>query len=346
MKKLNIKKIFIWLFLVLGGIAILLLVGIGVVLVKMNPLGLYVNKNVCRAETCAECHPQHYKEWHEGQLAAFAAVRKIMETDQAAEAAGPFCWKCHDPFKQGLDEGVTCEFCHGKTGETGCDQDDESLHIEVRKMGLKRLRDEKWCHQCHSITQPITGVDLQGTVHEWEQSKARKEGLMCQSCHMPLIGEGEEKHHFHGHYYPERNPLPGRKSISIKAITRENGKINVIVKNHVTAHYFPTGAQTKAIFLQVKGFVENNSKPVFEDKFLFLKRFKFEKFLGIQDFPYTVTKDTRMKPEEERKISFNIDKSIKISKMTATLRCGFVGDHGEKLEAWTSDYIVRKEIAF
>jgi hypothetical protein len=53
-----------------------------------------------------------------------------------------------------------------------------------------------------------------------------------------------------------------------------------------------------------------------------------------------------MKPEEERKISFNLDNSMKISKITATLRCGFVGDHGEKLEHWTSDYIARKEIAF
>ena len=70
-----------------------------------------------------------------------------MEAGQASEFAGPLCWKCHDPFKQGLDEGVTCEFCHGKTGETGCDQVDEDLHKKVRKAGLERLRDEKWCHK-------------------------------------------------------------------------------------------------------------------------------------------------------------------------------------------------------
>jgi hypothetical protein len=343
---MKIKKIVKWFLIVVGVIVIVLSVGINFVLVKMNPVGLFVNKDVCRAETCKGCHPQQYKEWHDGQLAAFAAVREIMEAGQAEEFAGPLCWKCHDPFKQGLDEGVTCEFCHGKTGDTGCDQADTDLHKEKRSKNLEYLRNEQWCHQCHTVTQLITGADLQGTVPEWEKSKARKDGLMCQSCHMPLIGEGEDKHHFHGHYYPGRNPLPGRKSVSIEAITMENGQLNVIVKNHVRSHYFPTGAHTKAIFLEVKGFAENTSKPVFEDKILFLKRFQFKKFLGIQDLPYTVYKDTRIKPEEERKITFNIDKSMKINKAIATLRFGFIGDFGEELEAWTSDYVAKKEVVF
>ena len=340
------KKILKWFLIVLGAIVIVLSVGLNIIVVKMNPVGLFVNKDVCRAETCKECHPQQYKEWHGGQLAAFAAVREIMEADQAAEAAGPLCWKCHDPFKQGLDECVTCEFCHGKTGDTGCDQEDMDLHVERRSKSLEYLRNEQWCHQCHTVTQLITGADLQGTVPEWEKSKAREDGLMCQSCHMPLIGEGEDKHHFHGHYYPGRNPIPGRKSVSIESITMENGQLNVMVKNHVRSHYFPTGAHTKAIFLEVKGFVENTRKTVFEDKFLFLKRFQFKKFLGIQDLPYTVYKDTRIKPEEERKITFNTDKSMKISKATATLRFGFLGDLGEELEAWTSDYVAKKEVVF
>lgn len=343
---MKIKKFLKWFFIGLGGIIILLSLGINFILIKKNPIGFYVNKDVCRAESCSQCHPQQYKEWNEGQLSAFAAVRKIMEANQASEFAGPLCWKCHDPFKQGLDEGVTCEFCHGKSGATGCEQKDEDLHVELRKRNLKRLRDEKWCHQCHTVTQIITGADLQGTIPEWEQSKAKKEGLMCQSCHMPLIGEGDQKHHFHGHYYPGRNPLPGRKSVSIESISIDKGKLNIVVKNHVTSHYFPTGAHTKALFLEVRGFDKNNSQPVFMDKFLFLKRFKFKKFLGIQDLPYTVYKDTRIKPEEERNVTFKINEPTKISKVIATLRYGFLGDLGEELESWTSDYIALKEVSF
>ena len=145
---------------------------------------------------------------------------------------------------------------------------------------------------------------------------------------------------------PAETPLPGRKSVSIEAISIQKGQLDVIVKNHVNSHYFPTGAHTKALFLEVKGFGDNIKKPVLEDQFLFLKRFQFKKFLGIQDLPYTVYKDTRIKPEEERNIRFTIDKQIKISKVVATLRFGFIGDLGEELEAWTSEYIAQKEVSF
>jgi len=308
------KTILKWILRSIGIISTILFVILILIIVKKNPVGFYVNADVCRAATCKECHPLQYKEWHNGQLSAFAAVREVMEADQAAEFAGPLCWKCHDPFKQGLDEGVTCEFCHGKTG---CD---ENLHDEVHKASLERLRDEKWCHQCHSIKQPLTGADLQGTVIEWEQSKARKDGLKCQDCHMPLIEAGGDKHHFHGHYYPGRNPLPGRKSVSIENISKETGKINVMLKNHISAHYFPSGAHTKAMILEVKGFAKDADKPLFQDKFILLKRFKFKKFLGIQDFPYTVYKDTRLKPEEERIITFITDESF-----TGCCRCKAAG---------------------
>jgi hypothetical protein len=342
---MKIKKIIKWTVLILIGLVVVLQIGVDFILVKMNPVGLFVNKNVCRADTCRECHPQQYKEWLDGQRAAFAAIRPIMEADQAAEAAGPLCWKCHDPFKQGLDEGVTCEFCHGKSGDTGCEQEDIDHHISFRKMGLERLKGQKWCFQCHSVIQPLTGADLQGTIKEWEQSKARQEGLMCQSCHMPIVGDGEMKHHFHGHYYPGRNPLKGRESLSIEEITLENGVINVFVKNHLTSHYLPSGAHTKALFLEVTCFDEKN-EPIFKDKYLFLKRFKFKKFLGIQELPYEVYKDTRIKPEEVRQVSFTTDKQNSTKKIVATLRCGFIGDLGEELEAWTSDYIEEKAAIF
>ena len=94
----------------------------------------------------------------------------------------------------------------------------------------------------------------------------------------------------------------------------------------------------------MNGFESNNDEPVFMDQFLFLKRFEFKKFLGIQDLPYTVYKDTRIKPEEERTISFPVDASIDLKKFIVTLRGGFIGDFGEEVEAWTSDILVQKEI--
>ncbi|MFC2174117.1 hypothetical protein ACFLU6_16085 [Acidobacteriota bacterium] len=208
------------------------------------------------------------------------------------------------------------------------------------------LRDDAFCHQCHSLLQPITKADLQGTVSEWQESTARKEGLSCQKCHMPLVGEGDEKHHFHGHYYPGRNPLPGRRSLSIEEIAKNPGFISVTVKNHVPAHYLPTGASFKAVFLEVKGFGETGQDPQFEDTFVFIKRFKFKNPIGLKDVPWTVAMDTRLKPEEERTITFETEKAEFLHRVVATIRCAFVGDFGFDPEWWTSDYIFEKEVVF
>lgn len=332
------KKIIKWILVIIGSFILICLVIIGIISVKFNPWGVGVGMAAHRAETCQECHPLIYKEWRDGMIAAFAAMKEPFLETREEEAAGFLCWKCHDPFKLGIDEGVTCEYCHGIDGTP-----EEDGH-EVYEKSLEALRNEKFCHQCHAVHQPFSGVDLHGTVGEWEQSKARKQGLTCQHCHMPVIGEGEDKHHFHGHYYPGRNPLPDRGNVIIKDIYKENGQINVIVLNPLISHSLPTGGNFNAMFLKVKGFDENSSKPIFEDQYVFIKRFEFKKALGIKEMPYTVSLNTRIKSEEERKITFTPDKSVRIRKIRATIRSAFVGDFGFEPLHYTSDFLAKKEI--
>jgi hypothetical protein len=269
-------------------------------------------------------------------------MREPFLKGQAEEFAGWACWKCHDPFKQGLDEGVTCEYCHGKSGG----RDDQMAICAERKRRIRLVQDETFCHGCHSVIHPITRLDFQGTVGEWEQSRARSEGLSCQACHMPLVGEGEDAHHFHGHYYPNRNPLPGREAVSITDIVKEGGQITVFVKSLCRGHYLPTGAFTKAMLLEVKGFDGDATNPAFEDEFLFLRRFKFRNVLGIQKFPWVLTVDTRLGPEEERRVTFDLGRAIDIERAVATIRFAFVGDFGFEPEFFTSDIVARSEVTF
>ena len=312
-----------------------------VVVITKNPTGIGVGRGVQRAGTCRECHPAQYGEWHEGQVAAFAAMSAPFMKGQAEEFAGFGCWKCHDPFKLGLDEGVTCEYCHGKTG----DLDAHAGQCRGRREVLEAVRDERFCHRCHSVVHPITKVDFQGTVGEWEASPAAREGITCQGCHMPLVGESEARHHFHGHYYPGRNPLPDRAAVSIEDITLEDGQISVVVKSHMRGHNLPTGGFTHAMVLEVRA-VDEGGMPVLEDEFLFVKRFKFRKVLGIQEFPWKVTMDTRLKPEEERTVTFDLDEPAEVSSVSAGIRFAFIGDFGFEPEFYTSETIARKEVVF
>jgi hypothetical protein len=96
----------------------------------------------------------------------------------------------------------------------------------------------------------------------------------------------------------------------------------------------------------VEGFDGIQNIPVFQDKYIFIKRFQFKKILGLQTFPFAVYMDTRLKPEEIRKIIFAQKSSLKIKKVVATIRCAFVGDLGFDPEYFTSDFIVKKEVYF
>ena len=334
------RRIIKWVFIGFTGVIALFIVGVSVFFYKLNPTGIGVGKGAHRAETCFKCHPQHLKEWRDGMTAAFTAMKEPFLAGQAEEFAGPMCWKCHDPFKLGLEEGVTCEYCHGINGAP-----DEEGH-KVYAERLVELKDESFCFKCHRVIQPITKADLQGTVQEWMKSPAKKEGLTCQGCHMPVIGEDLARHHFHGHYFPNRNPLPNRESLTIEEIRNEDENIIVFVKNSIRAHYLPSGAHTKALFLIVEGFDGIQNIPVFQDKYIFIKRFQFKKILGLQTFPFAVYMDTRLKPEEIRKIIFAQKSSLKIKKVVATIRCAFVGDLGFDPEYFTSDFIVKKEVYF
>src|SRR5690606_31553206 len=83
-------------------------------------------------ETCAECHPDHYREWL-GSMHAYAAedpVFRAMNAKAQRETngeIGDFCVRCHAPVavelgltQDGLNldelprevQGVTCWYCH------------------------------------------------------------------------------------------------------------------------------------------------------------------------------------------------------------------------------------------
>ena len=83
-------------------------------------------------ESCAQCHPRHYREW-KSSTHAYAAADPIFQAmnrrgqEETGGALGDFCVRCHAPMavlegktRDGLNfdevddhlEGVTCYFCH------------------------------------------------------------------------------------------------------------------------------------------------------------------------------------------------------------------------------------------
>lgn len=181
--------------------------------------------------SCAECHPDHYREWS-GSMHAYAAVNPIMDAMIALgerETGAPMaadCAPCHAPMAAplgllddldglgGLDElpasasGVTCFWCHSASvADDGVLRGgiEDPLFTGAHESAYSSLHDRG----------EYASVDLCGSCHietlfEW-QSSIFAEGsgtLTCGECHMDGVDgvaaatEGAPGRRVHGHGMP------------------------------------------------------------------------------------------------------------------------------------------------
>ena len=117
-------------------------------------------KEFIGAAKCKMCHNkpatgEQFKKWAESPHA------KAMQSLKGAEAKNPKCLKCHatafglelsDTQPITMEEGVSCESCHGagsgyKTSTTMKD------HAKAMAAGLI-MPDEKLCKKCHNPESP------------------------------------------------------------------------------------------------------------------------------------------------------------------------------------------------
>jgi len=98
--------------------------------------------------------------------------------------------------------GVTCAVCHVRQGQRfgpprrGSDAVG-SLQGDAHGgfIATKDFEKSQLCASCHQFPQAyaINGKPLENTVFEWQQSRFAREGVQCQTCHMP-----DRKHAFKG----------------------------------------------------------------------------------------------------------------------------------------------------
>lgn len=172
-------------------------------------------------ETCADCHPDHYREWS-GSMHAYSSDDPVFtamnqrgqrETDGQL---GDFCVKCHAPMAvlegattDGLDmesvprelRGVTCYFCHSvdRVEDTHNnplvladdlamrggirDPVDNGKHASAYSPLHNRDAAESsgLCGSCHDIVTDA-GVHLERTYKEWQESLFGQDGPGHLSC--------------------------------------------------------------------------------------------------------------------------------------------------------------------
>ncbi len=157
-------------------------------------------------EVCAECHPDHYREWL-GSMHAYAAEDPVFRAMNARGQRetngelGDFCVRCHAPAavalgltEDGLNldaipqkhQGVTCWFCHQVEAVEGTHNNplllalDDVFRADVPDaleppdhggarsdlFDRNSLKSAQMCGSCHDIVSPA-GAHIERTYAEW-----------------------------------------------------------------------------------------------------------------------------------------------------------------------------------
>ncbi len=165
-----------------------------------------VDPRLMDPQTCAECHPKHYREWL-GSMHAYAAEDPVFRAMNARGQRetngelGDFCIRCHAPLavelgltEDGLNldeipkhlQGVTCYFCHTVESVDGTHNNplvlsrsnvlkgsiEDPVENDVHASAYSPLHDSRTlessalCGSCHDIVTPA-GVHLERTYAEW-----------------------------------------------------------------------------------------------------------------------------------------------------------------------------------
>ena len=189
---------------------------------KANPGG---------AQSCNECHAPLAEQQKRAKLGAGSSAewRKNPVHDPELEMSGLACaachvrdWRVHGPRKKETPEGVD-------------DTTRKGPHAGVERTPF--FSRSEFCTGCHQHTFPgPNGKSIQNTYNEWKNSLWGKEGVACQSCHMP-----DRAHLWRGIHDKDMTQSAVQIDVSLGAEAR--GEIvtdEIKLTNSGAGHYFPT----------------------------------------------------------------------------------------------------------
>ncbi len=216
-----------------------------------------------RPADCGTCHVQQFRDWQttlHANAYSPGLAGQLVNWESSNYAQVRSCLSCHAPlseqsarvpdtsgalvrnpyFDAALQEsGLVCAACHVRGWRRhGPPRRDGSLTSspEAPHGGAVRtgyFEDSQFCAGCHQFARPApNGKSLQNTHVEWEQSRYAREGVTCQSCHMP-----DRRHLWRGIH---DSAMVGA-GISVAWLPPRSGSdVALLVTNTGTGHRFPT----------------------------------------------------------------------------------------------------------
>jgi hypothetical protein len=280
---------------------------------------------------CFQCHAPHILEY---SYLVHHFIDEVKSRDPRIDGVG--CSQCH--LISEVDSTIRPphpSFTLGKTIYGGYKNAVKNLAHESQQLEL--YKESQYCVTCHdSLPQTVGSAKLPGWLGPWETTTAEKAGKTCQTCHMPeAFGEsatGEPGRQIANHSFPGRFGKVRAKAVELEFTTQVNGpqsEVEVTIQSLVP-HNLPLphpGWSRLNLDLTILG---KNLKKVYGEQ-----RF-YERVYADQNGEPTVldfeavkiTKDTLLKPEEQRLETFKFPTPSDAPSMDVIVTLSYAPVHG------------------
>ncbi len=228
-------------------------------------------------QSCATCHAAQFEDWgHSLHSRAMGPgmLGQLMDMPAQARDEHQACIRCHAPLAEQADslvaaleapagkaataaplheQGLVCAACHVRKGEWyGPPRRDGSRPAgdmsALPHGGWKAstaFESSQFCAACHQFQDDeysLNGKLLENTYKEWQTSRHAREGVTCQSCHMP-----ERRHLWRGIHDPEMVKQGVEIRADDAAVVGAQVAARLSVRNTGVGHHFPTYVTPKVV---------------------------------------------------------------------------------------------------
>ncbi|MDA8120496.1 MAG: multiheme c-type cytochrome [Gammaproteobacteria bacterium] len=284
------------------------------------------------ARACGQCHISQYREWRKSRHALAMGPGVMGQLAQAGLGRWAFvrgCLSCHAPARRQWREvkaalkghplatfarqGVTCADCHVRHYQRFGPPLEPYLAAGRIVHGgftpswdFTRSRFCISCHQFHRDGARLHGALLENVYGEWRKSRYAREGVTCQSCHMP-----DGRHNFYGIH----NPRFVRRALTIRFQTQPLGAdhaliAHLVITNSGVGHDFPTYTTPKVV-ATIWQRCARHVCPGSVRRLVIGRRISLD--LKHQYF------DTRIKPGQSRDLSYDVKKAARATALAARI---------------------------
>lgn len=258
--------------------------------------------NVQPAEVCKTCHLDITEQWERSSHAKadrnknYLFGRMYLNSMKVTRGKTMLaCGPCHETasfvnqdfnsLRPVSGEGVACAYCHAIEGPGHPDGvPPYSLDLE-HYFGTIRvpvftnshqsaysayIKTSEYCGACHDYKNQ-NGVRISDTYGEWKRSKYAKQGITCQTCHMPG-GPGRNT------YLGAARPRVADHSFSTDAVetsrpgastgftlrgekirSGDSLRVFALVSNTGWGHSLPTGNDQKIVLIRIRVLTQTGS---------------------------------------------------------------------------------------